>query len=297
MLGNTTMIPSVQVGAGIPLQTSSAVINPSVVPLQQPLTAQSAIPQQSLIPAQAGVIAQSAAPQMNMAPQTAGSMLSVPPGTIVPVRVGNSIVMAPTQPVQVQTQSVVQTSIPQPPPQPEYQIASYQPPVETVQVETVPVETKVVPEPMGPNVFPAPQFGQTTTPQLITNKAKVVRSTLPTQYKTVTLPAKVVTERLPPIGPPPTPELNIPLPPPPVETYIPPEPVQTYQPVQSVQQVKTVMVPQVKTVMVPQVKTVMVPQTQVSMTPQYQTTSVPMVSTVGQLAQPKYGSTSVIAQY
>ena len=287
MLGNTTMIPSVQVGAGIPLQTSSAVINPSVVPLQQPLTAQSAIPQQSLIPAQAGVIAQSAAPQMNMAPQTAGSMLSVPPGTMVPVRVGNSIVMAPTQPVQVQTQSVVQTSIPQPPPQPEYQIASYQPPV----------ETEVVPEPMGPNVFPAPQFGQTTTPQLITNKAKVVRSTLPPQYKTVTLPAKVVTERLPPIGPPPTPELNIPLPPPPVETYTPPEPVQTYQPVQSVQQVKTVMVPQVKTVMVPQVKTVMVPQTQVSMTPQYQTTSVPMVSTVGQLAQPKYGSTSVIAQY
>lgn len=292
MLGNTTMIPSVQVGAGIPLQTSSAVINPSVVPLQQPLIAQSAIPQQSSIPAQTGVIAQSAAPQMNMAPQTAGSMLSVPPGTMVPVRVGNSIVMAPTQPVQVQTQSVVQTSIPQPPPQPEYQIASYQPPV-----ETVPVETEVVPEPMGPNVFPAPQFGQTTTPQLITNKAKVVRSTLPPQYKTVTLPAKIVTERLPPIGPPPTPELDIPLPPPPVETYIPPEPVQTYQPVQSVQQVKTVMVPQVKTVMVPQVKTVMVPQTQVSTIPQYQTTSVPMVSTVGQLAQPKYGSTSVIAQY
>ena len=284
MLGNTTMIPSVQVGQGIPLQSSSAVINPTVIS-QQPIIAQSAIPQQSVIPAQTGVIAQRAAPQMTMAPQISGSMLQVPPGTMVPVRVGNSVVMAPTQPVQVQTQSIVQTSIPQPPPQPEYQEVSYQPQVETEYT------------PMGENVFPAPQFGQTTTPQLITNKPKIIRNELPPQYKTVTLPAKIVTERLPPIGPPPTPELNIPLPPPPVETYVPPEPVQTYQPTQSVQQVKTVMVPQVKTVMVPQLKTVMVPQTQVSTLPQYQTTSVPMVSTVGQLSQPKYGSTSVIAQY
>lgn len=290
MLGNTTMIPSVQVGQGIPLQSSSAVINPTVIS-QQPIIAQSAIPQQSVIPAQTGVIAQSAAPQMNMAPQISGSMLQVPPGTMVPVRVGNSIVMAPTQPVQVQTQSIVQTSIPQPPPQVEYEQVSYQPQVETTYVQ----ETENIN--MGENVFPAPQFGQTTTPQLITNKPKIVRNELPPQYKTVTLPAKIVTERLPPIGPPPTPELNIPLPPPPVETYVPPEPVQTYQPTQSVQQVKTVMVPQVKTVMVPQLKTVMVPQTQVSTLPQYQTTSVPMASTVGQLAQPKYGSTSVIAQY
>ena len=311
MLGNNTSLPTVQIGAGIPLQSSSAVINPtaisqpgliaqsaipqaSVLPVQQPLMAQTTIPQASILPTQQPLVAQSSVPQMNMAPQTAGSMLSVPPGTMVPVRVGNSIVMAPTQPVQ--TQTVTQTTIPQPPPQPEYQIESYQPPVETDYV------------PQGQNIVPAPQLQQLPKPTVRTLQPKIVKNVLSPQYKTVTLPAKVVTQRLPPIGPPPTPELNIPLPPPtlpPVETYVPPEPVQTYQsvqtvpvqPVQSVQQVQTVMVPQVKTVMVPQVKTVMVPQTQLSTLPQYQTNSVPMVSTVGQLSQPKYGSTSVIAQY
>ena len=48
-----TQIPSVQVGAGIPLQSSVQ--------------------------------------QTNMAPVTSGSLLQLPPGTLVPVKVGNSI--------------------------------------------------------------------------------------------------------------------------------------------------------------------------------------------------------------
>ena len=251
MLGNPTMIPSVQVGAGIPLQSTTSVVG------------------------------QSTLPQTNMAPQLAGSMLQVPPGTMVPVQVGNSIVMAPTQPVQ--TQSVVQTTIAQP----EYQIQSYQPPVETEYIP--PME----------NVVPAPQYQQYDKPMLKTLEPRIVRNELPPQYKTVTLPAKIVTQRLPPIGPPPTPELNIPLPP--VEPVPIPEPVAIPAPVQSVQQYQSVMVPQVRTVMVPQVKTVMMPQTQVSMMPQYQTTSIPVANyqtaSIGQLGQPKFGSTSVIAQY
>ena len=37
-----------------------------------------------------------------MVPVTSGSLLQLPPGTSVPVKVLNSIVMAPTQPVATQ---------------------------------------------------------------------------------------------------------------------------------------------------------------------------------------------------
>ena len=71
MYANPSTIPSVQVGAGFPLQSTSAM------------------PQAPM--------------QSNMAPVQTGSIMGVPPGTLVPVQVGNSIVQVPTQPVQTQT--------------------------------------------------------------------------------------------------------------------------------------------------------------------------------------------------
>ena len=178
---NNTMIPSVQVGAGIPLQST------------QMSMAQSALPQQS--------VAQSAV-QQNMAPVQAGSILQLPPGSMVPVQAGNSIVYVPTQPIATQQVSVQ--------PQVQYQTQTYQAPVETQ------VQSQF--DPSTANLQEAPQYGNTTTPQLKTLQPRIVRNELPPQYKRVVLPAKVITTRLPPIGPPPTPELNFQLPPP-AETY------------------------------------------------------------------------------
>ena len=257
MLGTTnSVIPSVQVGAGIPLQSTSAVGYPS------------AIPQPSLLPVQGGAIAQSAMQQSNMAPVQSGSLMQVPPGTMVPVQAGGSIVMVPTQPVATQS---IQMSV-----QPQYQTTSYQPQVETT------YQTQVEAEPQLP-YEPAPQYGQTTTPMLKTLQPKIVRNQLPPQHKTVTLPAKIVTTRLPPIGPPPTPELNLQLPPPTlppaqtIQSVVVPEPVQTVQ---------SVMIPQPMPI-------------QQVVVPQYQTLSVPAMQTASfvQPSAPKYGSTSVIAQY
>ena len=253
MNANTTMIPSVQVGAGIPLQSTS-------FPMQTP---QMTIPQAQTIQ------------QSNMAPVTSGSVMQVPPGTLVPVKVGNSVVMVPTQPVA--TQNVLHMSVQQP--------IQYK--TESVKVEVpAPVETEFVPT--DPNVVPAPHYPQTTTPMLKTLTPRVLRNELPPKYKQVTLPAKVVTTRLPPIGPPPTPaELDIPLPAP---TLPEPEP----QP-----QVQSVLVQQPVTYQVPvqTVQTVMVPtyQTTSLMIPNYQTASVPVQTT--QLAAPKFGTTSVVAQF
>lgn len=264
MLGTTnSVIPSVQVGAGIPLQSTSAVGSVGYP---------SAIPQPSLLPVQGGAIAQSAMQQSNMAPVQSGSIMQVPPGTMVPVQAGGSIVMVPTQPVATQS---VQMSV-----QPQYQTTSYQP-----QVQTTTYQTQVETEPQLP-YEPAPSYGQTTTPQLKTLEPRIIRNQLPPQHKTVTLPAKIVTTRLPPIGPPPTPELNLQLPPP---TLPPAQTIQSVvvpEPVQPVQSVQTVMVPQP----VP-IQSVVVPQ--------YQTLSVPTMQTASlvQPSAPKYGSTSVIAQY
>ena len=244
------MIPSVQVGAGIPLQST------------QMSMAQSALPQQS--------VAQSAV-QQNMAPVQAGSILQLPPGSMVPVQAGNSIVYVPTQPIATQQVSVQ--------PQVQYQTQTYQAPVETVQSQF---------DPSTANLQEAPQYGNTTTPQLKTLQPRIVRNELPPQYKRVVLPAKVITTRLPPIGPPPTPELNFQLPPP-AETYqsvTVPQPVQTVQSVvvpQPVQTVQSVMMPM--SVQAPQYQTASVPM------PAYQTASIP------QLSQPNFGTTSVTAQY
>ena len=247
---NNTMIPSVQVGAGIPLQST------------QMSMAQSALPQQS--------VAQSAV-QQNMAPVQAGSILQLPPGSMVPVQAGNSIVYVPTQPIATQQVSVQ--------PQVQYQTQTYQAPVETVQSQF---------DPSTANLQEAPQYGNTTTPQLKTLQPRIVRNELPPQYKRVVLPAKVITTRLPPIGPPPTPELNFQLPPP-AETY---QSVTVPQPVQTVQ---SVMVPQP----VQTFQSVMMPMS--VQAPQYQTASVPMpayqTASIPQLSQPNFGTTSVTAQY
>lgn len=251
---NNTMIPSVQVGAGIPLQST------------QMSMAQSALPQQS--------VAQSAV-QQNMAPVQAGSILQLPPGSMVPVQAGNSIVYVPTQPIATQQVSVQ--------PQVQYQTQTYQAPVET-QYEQVQSQF----DPSTANLQEAPQYGNTTTPQLKTLQPRIVRNELPPQYKRVVLPAKVITTRLPPIGPPPTPELNFQLPPP-AETY---QSVTVPQPVQTVQ---SVMVPQP----VQTVQSVMMPMS--VQAPQYQTASVPMpayqTASIPQLSQPNFGTTSVTAQY
>jgi len=248
------MIPSVQVGAGIPLQST------------QMSMAQSALPQQS--------VAQSAV-QQNMAPVQAGSILQLPPGSMVPVQAGNSIVYVPTQPIATQQVSVQ--------PQVQYQTQTYQAPVET-QYEQVQSQF----DPSTANLQEAPQYGNTTTPQLKTLQPRIVRNELPPQYKRVVLPAKVITTRLPPIGPPPTPELNFQLPPP-AETY---QSVTVPQPVQTVQ---SVMVPQP----VQTVQSVMMPMS--VQAPQYQTASVPMpayqTASIPQLSQPNFGTTSVTAQY
>ena len=139
MYANPSVIPSVQVGAGVPLQSTT-------------------MPQTAV--------------QSTMAPVQSGSVLGVAPGTIVPVRLGNSIVHVPTQPVQTQTLHMSMQ------PQPQYQTVS------------VPAEPEV---PMGlpENVVPAPQYGQATTPTLKTLKPRIIRKELPPQYKTRQLPAKV----------------------------------------------------------------------------------------------------------
>ena len=301
MYTNPSLIPSVQVGAGIPLQSTSAAVIPS------------AIPQAGLVPGQIGSVAQSGIPIQSVAPvqsiaqtqsmQTvqSGSLLQVPPGTMVPVQVGNSIVQVPTQPVatqQVTTQSIqvpVQPTYQTTSVQPTYQINSVQPTYQTTSYQPS-VENQYIPD--DPNTVPAPQYGQTQTPTLKTLKPRIIRNQLPPQHKTVTLPAKIVTTRLPPIGPPPTPELNLNIPPPAlppmetVESVVLPQPVQQVQTYQSVQQVPVQSVLVSQPVQVP-IQSVVVPQ--------YQTTSVPLpnyqTAPIVPPSQPRYGSTSVVAHY
>ena len=111
MLSNNTMIPSVQVGSGIPLQSTTI--------------AQSVYPQQNMAQMQTSLTPAQSAIQPNMAPVQAGSILQIPPGSMVPVQAGNSVVYVPTQPIATQT---VQTSVQ---PKIQYQTQSVQVPVET----------------------------------------------------------------------------------------------------------------------------------------------------------------------
>ena len=192
MDGSTTAIPSIQMGAGVPL-TSSA-----------PTYAQSSFQGSAISP--------------NMAPVQVGSIMQVPPGTMVPVKVGGSIVHVPTQPVQQA---------------PQYQVHSV----------PVPTQTQEYVPPME-NIFPAPQYQHLNAPTIKTLPPKIVRNNLPPQHKQVMLPPKIVQQRLPPLGPLPTPQLNIPQMAPPVPVPAPmPVPVQPIQSVMVPQQIPTIQVP------------------------------------------------------
>ena len=113
---------------------------------------------------------------------------------------------------------------------------------------------------------------------------------MPPKYNTVTLPAKVVTTRLAPIGPPATPS-QLPIPTPPVQSAALSPPVHTSitlpQPVQSVAVPTTTIVQSVpvpvpapiQSVAVPTqsvVKSITVPTAVPVVAPQYRTTSVPI---------------------
>lgn len=261
MYGNPSTIPSVQVGAGFPLQTTQTTL------------AQSAFPQPSVPPSPAMAMPQ-ASVQPNMTPVEAGSLMQVPPGTMVPVNVGGTIYHVPTQPVA--TQNVLHMSM-QPVQTPQYETTSIQVPVETQEQYIPPME----------NVVPAPQYQHLSTPTVKTLPPRIVRNQLPPQHKQVMLPAKVVQTRLPPLGPPPTPELNLQLPPPvqTVSSVVVPQPVQTVQSIMVPQQVPTIQIP-VQTVMAPYSSASVGQIGQVSV-PNYTTASV------GQLSTPNFGTTSV----
>lgn len=261
MYGNPSVIPSVQVGAGVPLQSTQASV------------AQSSV-------------------QPNMAPVQAGSLMQVPPGTMVPVNVGGRIVHVPTQPVA--TQSVMHMSM-QPVQQvqeiqevPQYETQSFQVPIETTQEQYIP--------PPMEGVEPAPQYGNLTTPALKTLTPRVVRNQLPPQHKQVVLPAKIVRQVLPPIGPPPTPaNLDIQLPQPtlpPVQTVnsvvVPQSTIQTVQSTYMVpQQIPTVQVSVPPVISQPMYSSASVGQVGSIAVPNYTTTSVPQLST------PNFGTTSI----
>ena len=219
MYGSTSAIPSIQMGAGVPL-TSSA-----------PTYAQSSFQGSAISP--------------NMAPVQVGSIMQVPPGTMVPVKVGGSIVHVPTQPVQQA---------------PQYQVHSV----------PIPTETQEYVPPME-NIFPAPQYQHLNAPTIKTLPPKIVRNNLPPQHKQVMLPPKIVQQRLPPLGPLPTPQLNIP-------QMAPPVPVPAPMPV-PVQPIQSVMVPQqIPTIQVPVPVQSIAPATSVQLsTPNFGTTSVTQV--------------------
>ena len=219
MYGSTSAIPSVQMGAGVPL-TSSA-----------PTYAQSSFQGSAISP--------------NMAPVQVGSIMQVPPGTMVPVKVGGSIVHVPTQPVQQA---------------PQYQVHSV----------PIPTETQEYVPPME-NIFPAPQLQHLNAPTIKTLPPKIVRNELPPQHKQVMLPPRIVQQRLPPLGPLPTPQLNIP-------QMAPPVPVPAPMPV-PVQPIQSVMVPQqIPTIQVPVPVQSIAPATSVQLsTPNFGTTSVTQV--------------------
>ena len=258
MYGNPSVIPSVQVGAGVPLQSTQA-----------------SLAQGSIRP--------------NMAPVQAGSIMQVPPGTMVPVNIGGSIVHVPTQPVA--TQSVMSVSM-QPVQQvqevPQYETQAFQVPVETTQEQYI--------QPPMEGLIPAPQYGNITTPALKTLTPKVVRNQLPPQHKQVVLPAKIVRQVLPPIGPPPTPaNLDIQLPQPtlpPVQTVsstiVPQSTIQTVQSTVLVpQQIPTIQVPVQSVMAQPMYNSSSVGQFGQVSVPNYTTTSVPQMST------PNFGTTSI----
>jgi hypothetical protein len=143
------------------------------------------------------------------------------------------------------------------------------------------------------------------TPTVRTLPPRIVRNQLPPKFNQVTLPAKVVTSNLPPIGPPPTPQLPMPSVPLPA-----PEPLPMSMTVQSVQQVpvqtvQSVAVPvqTVQSVALPYQSVAAVPTTIQSVAVPYSTGSVRPVTTysTGSVPVPAvssvYGTSSIGLPY
>jgi hypothetical protein len=141
------------------------------------------------------------------------------------------------------------------------------------------------------------------TPTVRTLPPRFVRNQLPPKFNQVTLPAKVVSTNLPPIGPPPTPQLAMP-------SVPAPEPLPMSMTVQSVQQVpvqtvQSVAVPvqTVQSVAVPIQSVAAVPTTIQSVAVPYSTGSVRPITTysTGSVPVPAvssvYGTSSIGLPY
>ena len=211
-------------------------------------------------------------PLGSMNPLEAGSIVGLPPGSVIPVNVNGSIV--PVKTVPAPAQRVIQT--------------------QTIQVpqQTVVRQSIAVPE-TTTTTTATTSVGSVPTPTLRTLAPKIVRNQLPPKYNTVTLPAKVVSTRLPPLGPPPTPaNLSIPAEAP-VTSIAVPAPTKTLvksvAPAQTIVQSVTPVTPvaPVQSVVVPTtsvVKSIAMPATTVQTVP----LSIPQypVSTVRQVTVP-----------
>jgi len=186
-------------------------------------------------------------------PVEAGSIVGLPVGSIVHINVNGSLVPVKTVPAPMASTTVQQT-VPLPPPAvtSTYQTQSVQVP-QFAANESVQVTGNVQGNP---------------TPTIKTLPPRIVKNELPAKYNTVTLPPKVVTTRLSPILPPPTPKLSIPTPPaqsvtlpqtavhssvtlpPPVQSVAAPQTIQTSIPLPPPQSVT--LPPPVQSVAVPQ---------------------------------------------
>ena len=239
----------------------------------QPTLINNGLPAGSIIPGE----------EAKINPVEAGSIVGLPVGSIVHVNVNGSLVPVKTVPAPMASTTVQQT-VPLPPPAvtSTYQTQSVQVPQfaanESVQVTgnvqgnvTSTYQTQSVQVPQ----FAANESVQVTgnvqgnpTPTIKTLPPRIVKNELPAKYNTVTLPPKVVTTRLSPILPPPTPKLSIPTPPaqsvtlpqtavhssvtlpPPVQSVAVPQTIQTSIPLPPPQSVT--LPPPVQSVAVPQ---------------------------------------------
>ena len=154
----------------------------------QPTLINNGLPAGSIIPGE----------EAKINPVEAGSIVGLPVGSIVHINVNGSLVPVKTVPAPMASTTVQQT-VPLPPPAvtSTYQTQSVQVP-QFAANESVQVTGNVQGNP---------------TPTIKTLPPRIVKNELPAKYNTVTLPPKVVTTRLSPILPPPTPKLSIPTPP------------------------------------------------------------------------------------
>ena len=179
----------------------------------------------------------------NTNPLQAGSIVALPPGSVVNVNINGKIVPVKTVPAPGVAQT---TPLPVPPPTLSSTTLNVPGPTSSVvQTQTLPVTTSTNVQlgstvnstiPLPPTTVPfstqsiqvptqstfvqnqtvdltssGPQ--SPPTPTVRTLPPRIVKNQLPPKYNTVTLPPKVVQTRLTPIGPPPTPQLSLPTPP------------------------------------------------------------------------------------